>query len=160
MPTATVTLIYCVRQATGTDASVNAAIAQLPEMLLPEQLEGVSVTAAIRALPGVINTIDAARSDPDDLYLTVDTTGDRDLAIWPAAGENIEIQAGQSISPDLSIEFEHSQNLSLWDYDSSSDDDLLGSVTMFANEAGAGEIVKLAKSDIENAYYYVAYQVD
>lgn len=160
MPTATVSMIYCVRQATGTDASVNTAIARLPETLLPEQLDGMSVAAAIRALPGVIDAIDTARSDPDDLYLTTDTTGDRDEAVWPSAGHNIQIQAGQSITPDLSIEFEHSQNLSLWDYDSSSDDDLLGSITMFANEAGAGEIVKLAKSDIENAYYYVAYQVD
>lgn len=160
MPSATVSLIYCVRQATGTDTAVNEALAQMPDMLLPEQLTGISALAAVRALPGVIGAIDTARSDPDDLFITSDTSGGRQNALWPAPGQNIRIQAGQSVTPDITMEFEHSRNLSLWDYDALSDDDLLGSITLFANESGRGEIVKLAKSDVENAYYYVAYRVD
>lgn len=160
MPTATVSMVYCVQQATGTDTAVNEAIAQLPEMLLPEQLTGISAIAAIRTLPGVIAAVDTARADPDDLYITTDTSGGRRNAVWPAPGSDVRMQAGQSATPDIALEFDHSQNVSLWDYDSASDDDLLGSVTMFAHESGRGEIVKLAKSSVENAYYYVAYRVD
>ncbi len=159
MPQATVSMIYCVQQATGTDAAVNDAIAGLPELLLPGEFGGMPLQA-IRALPGVIAAVDAARSDPDDLYITTNTGGGRDNAVWPSPGGVVQIQAGQSETPDFTVDFDHSQNLSLWDYDSVSDDDLLGSVTMFASEQGQGEIAKLARSPIENSYYYVVYRVD
>lgn len=160
MPTATVSTIFCVQQATGTDLAVNEAIANLPQTLLPEQIAGVSAIAAIRALPGVISAIDTARSDPDDLYVTTNTNGGRDNAIWPEPGTNVAMQAGQSVAPELTVDFSTSQNLSLWDYDSVSDDDLLGSVMMLADEQGQGEIVKLASSAVESSYYYVVYRVD
>ncbi len=40
------------------------------------------------------------------------------------------------MSPDVSIDFEITQNLSLWDYDSVSRDDHLGSITIEAGEQG------------------------
>lgn len=160
MSTATVSTIFCVQQASGTDAAVNEALGQLPPTILPAQLAGISILDFLRTLPGVIGAIDTARSDPDDLYITSGTASGRDGAIYPGPGRNITMQAGQSIAPALAIEFGTSQNLSLWDYDSASDDDLLGSVTMYESERGLGEIIKLASSRVENSAYYVAYRVD
>jgi len=51
-------------------------------------------------------------------------------------------------------------NISLWDYDSFSDDDLLGSVTILESEAGTGDVAKLASSVVEGSAYYVVYRVD
>jgi hypothetical protein len=160
MATGTISMIYCVHQATGTDIGVNEAIAGLPEKILPEELGGVRALEVIRALPGVIAAIDTARSDPDDLYVTTNTDGGRDNAIWPGAGRDVKMQADQSVAPRITVPFSGSQNISLWDYDSVSDDDLLGSVTMFESEQGQGEIAKLAKSTVESSYYYVVYKVD
>lgn len=164
MPTATVTTLFCVQQATGTDSGVNYALAALPATIKPGEFGGLAVVDAIKAIPGVIAAIDAARSDPDQLYVTANTNGGRGSAIWPAPGEDVEMQGGQSKELDISLEFNSSQNLSLWDADTGgvfgSDDDLLGSVTMYASEQGEGEIVKKAQSAVEGSCYYVAYRVD
>jgi hypothetical protein len=160
MPTAHVSTIICVQQATGTDGGVNQALAGLPETLFPEQVGGAAALATIRSLPGIVAAIDEARSDPDDLYITTDTVGGRDNAIWPGPGSNTEMQAGQSVAPHITVDFSDSLNISLWDYDSVSDDDLLGSVTIFESEQGQGQQVKLASSTVEGSYYYVMYSVD
>lgn len=157
--TATVLNVWCLRQATGTDFGVNNALAGLAPSLALGQL-GAPLEDFVRMLPGVIGAIDSARSDPDELYLTVDTAGGLDNAIWPGGGTTIDIQAGQSRTPHVKVSVDYSLNISLWDYDSVSDDDLLGSITMFESERGQGEIAKLAKSDVENSYYYVTYRVD
>jgi hypothetical protein len=159
MAIATISTIFCVQQATGVDANLAAALTVLPQTIV---LANVPIPGIdfILALPGVLGAIDAARSDPDNLYLTTITQSGRENAIWPAPGQSIDIQATQSVAPNFTLDFISSQNLSLWDYDSVSDDDLLGSVTMFASEQGLGEIAKLAASTIENSYYYVFYRVD
>jgi hypothetical protein len=159
MPTANVLTVYCVQAATGVDGAVNQAIANLVEEIWPDQFGG-NLLDGIRAAPNVIAAIDAARSDPDDLYITTGTAGGMSNAIWPSAGSHGSVQAGQSFTPNLSIDFENSQNLSRWDYDSGSDDDLLGSVTMLASEQGSGEVAKLARSMVEGSAYYVIYRVD
>src|SRR5262245_24567504 len=160
MPTARISTIFCVQQATGTDMGVNDAIASLPEKLLPPEINGVAIVDAIRAIPGVISAIDAARSDPDNLYITTVTQAGNENAIWPGPGQRVDVQAGQSFTPNLSLDFTDSQNISLWDHDSPSDDDLLGSVTMLSSEQGVGEIAKLARSQVESSAYYVVYRVD
>src|SRR5262245_44057676 len=109
MATATITMIYCVHEATGTDLSVLQSIAGLPATIVPDQLGG-PLLEAVQALPGVIQAIDMARSDPDDLYITTSTEGDIDNAIWPGSGNTIPMQAGQSVSPQVAIDFTHSQN--------------------------------------------------
>ena len=159
MPVANIATIFCVQQATGTDSAVNEAILSLPELLMPQEFGDMPINV-IRALPGVVSAIDTARSDPDDLYITTGTASGRASAVWPGNDSTVPVQAGQSFTPGLSFQFEDSQNLSLWDYDSASDDDLLGSVTLFASEQGQGEIAKLARSTIENSAYYVVYRVD
>jgi hypothetical protein len=158
MRTATITTIYCVQQATGTDMGVNHALTALPEKIVPGAF--MPVLEAIRALPGVIGAIDVARSDPDNFYVTTNTNGGRQNAIWPGPGGDVQMQAGQSVAPQLPVQVSGSQNISLWDYDSTSDDDLLGSVTMLESEQGQGEIAKLAKSMVESSFYYVVYRVD
>ena len=80
MPTATVTMIYCVHPATGTDIGVIQALAGLSETFTPQEIGGVRALDFVKALPGVIQAIDTARSDPDNLYVTTDTGGGRDNA--------------------------------------------------------------------------------
>ena len=65
----------------------------------------------------------------------------------------------QSVDLESSVDFGFSQNLSLWDWDNFSDD-LLGSVTMFASEAGSGPVAKVARSQVEGSAYYVIYEVN
>lgn len=156
MATATVHTILCVRPATGTDVGVLDAIAALAAQVLPGEVSGPLLDGIV-ALPNVIAAIDVASADPDDLFIT--TLSDNiDNAIWPAPGETVSVGAGQSFAPELTFEFPHSQNISLFDDDLSSND-LLGSITMFASEAGMGEIAKLASSAVEGSAYYVIYEV-
>lgn len=161
MPTATINMLYCVHEATGTDVGVlEALVGALPTEFFSDAL-GVPVFDAIQALPEVIGAIDVARSDPDSLYVTTLTEGALENAIWPsAADETVDMQAGQSVAPMVSVDFALSQNISLWDHDTVSADDLLGSVTILASEQGRGEIAKLAKSAVESSYYYVFYVVE
>ncbi len=164
MATATVKMLYCVRAATGVDSGVIQAIADaisaLPSAILPSELAGGDMKATLDGVAQTIFAIDTAGADPDDLYVTTGTEGDVDLAVWPGNGETQDVSAGQSVQPNITIDFEYAQNLSLWDYDTVSSDDLLGSVTMLAEEAGQGEIAKLATSDVEGSAYYVTYEVN
>ena len=162
MPTATVQTIYCVQAATGTDFAANQALVNAIMGLTPQFTQNdfaSSLLQGIKSLPSVLAAIDAVRADPDDLYITTDTEGDVDNAVWPLPGNTKEVNAEQSFEPGLVLPFEYSQNLSLWDSDVSGDD-LLGSVTMTADEQGIGEIAKIARSDIEGSAYYVIYRVD
>jgi hypothetical protein len=158
MATATITMIYCVHEATGIDLGAIEAIATLPAKVVPEEFGG-SLLQAIKALPGVLAALDAAQAAPDDLYVTTSTKGDIDLAIWPGSGETVPMRADQSQAPFIAIDFQGSQNISLWDHDVSGDDHL-GSVTILEREQGEGEIAQLAKSTVEQSYYYVFYRVE
>jgi hypothetical protein len=112
----------------------------------------------ISGLPEVIAAIDTARSDPDDLFITTDTAGNLDSAIWPGSRQTVDMQAGQSQTLLLDIPFSYAVNVSLWDEDVSAND-LLGSITVREDEAGTGELAKLAKSDVESSAYNVIYEV-
>jgi hypothetical protein len=158
MPTAVVQTVRCIRSASGIDSGVFEAFAQLPLVALPAEIDQIVQT--VRALPGVIEAIDAARSDPDNLYITATTNADRDQALWPPPGVDVDMLPDQSATPDVSIDFETTQNLSLFDHDSVSADDHLGSIMMEAAEQGQGEIARLASSSVEGSVYYVTYRVD
>jgi hypothetical protein len=136
---------------------VNEALANLQSYILPD-LGQETISNVLSAVPGVIGVIDAARSDPDDCYITAGTVGDRDQAIWPAPGSSTPMRAGQSEAPNITLSFEGTQNISLWDYDSVSRDDLLGSITASADEIGQ-EMMKPAVSQVEGSVYYVQYAV-
>jgi hypothetical protein len=158
MPTVTLQTIHCIRSASGIDAGVFDAFANLPETIVPSELS--VVIDGLKAIPDVLAAIDTARSDPDDLYVTTGTSGDRDLAIWPGPGQDVEMQPDQSVAPNIAVDFETSQNFSLFDHDTISDDDHLGSITVFASEQGQGEIGKRASSAVEGSAYYIMYRVD
>lgn len=157
MPTATIQTIRCVRSASGIDAGVFEALATLPETLLPAEID--AAVAAVRALPNVLTAIDAARDDPDNLYITAGTEGDRDRALWPGPGQDVPMRPDQSVAPEVSVDFEHTQNISLFEWDVVSDDHL-GSIIIDASEQGQGEIAKRAASAVEGSVYYVVYRVD
>jgi hypothetical protein len=162
--TATILNVWCLRHATGTDFGVNQSLSGLLQETIPEwQLGGASLDGFLKAIPEVVSAMDSARSDPDNMYITTDTSGGAENRIWPLDTETRDMQAGQSSAPGVTLPVDFSQNISLWDQDSgflSSDDDLLGSITIFEEERGSGVISKLAKSDVESSYYYVTYRVD
>src|SRR6266545_5339637 len=65
--TGTVRMIFCVKESTGTDLgaifqSVVNGLSQLPPVLSSE----IPVTQVVQAVPGLVDAIDAARSDPDN----------------------------------------------------------------------------------------------
>ncbi|MFI7612854.1 hypothetical protein ACIBP6_16650 [Nonomuraea terrae] len=157
--TATIQQIYCLRHATGTDLGVVQGLAGLVPVKLLSELEGGTLADFVKGLPNVTAAIDSARSDPDNLFITTSTSGDVEDSIWPPGHETVDMQADQSQAPGIDVPVEFSQNISLWDHDSASSNDLLGSITIFESEQGAGEIAKLAKSEVETSYYYVTYLV-
>ncbi|MEU4576336.1 hypothetical protein [Nonomuraea sp. NPDC023979] len=157
--TATIQQIWCLRHATGTDAGVVEGLAGLAPVKLLSELDGGSLADFVKGLPNVVNAIDSARSDPDNLFVTTTTSGDLDDSIWPPDHTTVDMQADQTQAPGVDVPVEFSQNISLWDFDDVSDNDLLGSITVLESEAGAGSIAKLAKSETETSYYYVTYEV-
>ncbi|MFI7452274.1 hypothetical protein ACIBQX_32595 [Nonomuraea sp. NPDC049714] len=158
--TATIQQIWCLRQATGTDLGVVQALSGLAPAQVLSQLGVSSIESFVRGIPEVVGAMDSARSDPDNLFITTDTSGDLDNSIWPHGNTTVDVQAGQSLTPGITLPVSFSQNISLFDHDSASGNDLLGSITIFESERGAGEIAKLAKSEVESSYYYVTYRVD
>jgi hypothetical protein len=158
--TATILEVWCLRPATGTDAGVNDSLAGLADSLVPEELGGLALADFLKNVPGVISAIDSGRSDPDDLYMTTNTSGGVDSAIWPGGGRTVSMSAEQSQAPQVLVDVDFSQNISLWDRDSISRDDHLGSIKIKEDEQGLGEQIKLAKSDVESSYYYITYRVD
>ncbi|MER8186913.1 hypothetical protein [Kitasatospora sp. NPDC094015] len=158
--TATILNVWCLHAATGTDTGVNQAVANLAESIPLDELGAGSLEDIVRAVPAAVEMIDTARSDPDDLYLTTDTGGGLAQSIWPGGEQTVSMQAGQSASPGIPVPVSFAQNLSLWDFDTVSSDDLLGSVRILEEEQGRGTIAKLAKSDVEGSVYYVTYAVN
>lgn len=160
MANATIHEILCLTQATGVDGPAFTGLAGLAARFVPEEFGNVGLTDGIRALPQVVVAIDTVRDDPDDLFLTLGTQSDVGERAWPTDTETMPMRAGQSVAPQLSLSFGFSQNVSLFDFDSVSANDLLGSVTIQANESGQGLIAKKAFSTVEGSVYYVIYSVD
>lgn len=141
----------------GVDSGVFEAFGQLPAKIAPGEIE--QLVRAVEALPGVIEAIEVARDDPDNLYLTNTTQPGRDESLWPGSGEVIEMRPRQSAAPDVSFDIDGSRNLSLWDYDTVSRDDHLGSVAIDAIEAGQGAIGRLTSSQVEGSIYSIIYDI-
>jgi hypothetical protein len=154
MPKLRIKAINCVSAATGVDGPVVNAIAALPESIPALDEIEASIRQAVRAVPGLIEAIDVARQDPDNLYLTSNPAGGLDNAVWPGNGQTCDMQAGQSVAPGLELAFQDSLNISLWDYDSASDDDLLGSIQVSADDVGQ-DVLRKAASPVEGSIYYV-----
>ncbi|MFF9472138.1 hypothetical protein ACF1E9_05840 [Streptomyces roseolus] len=67
--TATILDAYCIHAATGTDASVNEAVGALAGKI-PLSSIGTSLQDFVTSVPQAVAAIDAARGDPDNLYVT------------------------------------------------------------------------------------------
>jgi hypothetical protein len=157
MATARIYTIFCVRHSSGIDFGVTQALTNLANTLVGSEFGG-SLQEAVAALPAVIAAIDTARDDPDNLFMTFGSD-EIENAFWPGAGQFTDTRAGQSHQILLDFPVTVSQNVSLWDDDSPSGNDHMGSVTIFAGEAGEGQKAKLAKNPEEGSAYYVLYEV-
>ncbi|MFJ9154251.1 hypothetical protein ACIRP7_40850 [Streptomyces sp. NPDC102270] len=157
--TATILDAYCIHAATGTDASVNQAVGALAGKI-PLSSIGTSLQDFVASVPQAVAAIDAARGDPDNLYITTSTEGDLDNAVWPGNGSTGTVGSGQTQPLGVTVPVEFVQNLSLWDFDDVSSDDLLGSIRIEVSERGEGPIAKLATSPVEGSVYYVTNRVD
>jgi hypothetical protein len=159
MAIAHIQMIYCISPSSGTDAGFNQAIAALPETVLVSQL-GAGFTGLIPGLAAIINAIDQTRQDPDNVFISTDTTGDLDNAIWPGNRQDVDMRAGQSVNVNIRIPFSFSLNISLWDFDTISRNDLLGSFTIFEqSDTRAGTLARKAANPLENSAYYVLFEV-
>jgi hypothetical protein len=166
--TATFKMLYCVQAATGTDFGAIQALAGIPEKLDLASFDGDLIRGVAAAIPDVVAALDSAGDDPDELFVTTSTEGELENAIWPepdGAGEQtpVPIRAGQSVTPFVEIEVRFSQNVSLWEADLgflSSDNDLLGSITILESEQDEGDIAKVASSTVERSVDFVSYSVD
>lgn len=160
--TATILNVHCVKEASGTDlGSLSPALQEAFNSVLPRVLPaGERPGDVVASVVGLISAIDAARSDPDNLYITTNTEGAIANSIWPGADATQPLQASQSVQPHVDVEFVNRVNLSLWDEDSAFDsDDLLGSITIEEAERDAGEITRFALSPVESSAYYITYTV-
>ncbi|GAB2816972.1 hypothetical protein GCM10022221_13560 [Actinocorallia aurea] len=156
--TATIENLMCVNPATGTDLHPEGAFAGLFDSALLASLAG-PLSDVVKSIPGIVEAIDRASAFPDELFVTIDNSTKLAHGIWPGGEQTVEVGAGQSVAPNLAIDVPGSVSVSLCEDDVISAD-LLGAVTIFESERGEGEIVKMAKSDVEASIYYVTYRVD
>ena len=84
--TATILEIFCVKEATGTDIAVLQAVNAALVPLYPVLGSGFNIRSYVDSIPGLVATLDWARSDPDDLYVTTYTGGGLANSIWPPGG--------------------------------------------------------------------------
>jgi hypothetical protein len=159
--TATIIDVFCVKEASGTDlGSLAPVIREAFESALPREVSpGVDLPALVGSVAGLAAALDAVRSDPDDLYITTNTNGVLDNSIWPGGSSTQPILGGQSVQPNVTVGFENRLNVSLFDFDSGSADDLLGSIQIREDERDGGELTKFAFSTVESSAYYVTYTV-
>jgi hypothetical protein len=159
--TATILEIYCVKEATGTDLAALQAVNTAVFQLIPVLGGGFNIASYVNSLPNLVAALDSARSDPDELYVTTYTGGGLANSIWPANGATNPISQGQSVAPNITVPIQSFvQNISLWDYDSASADDLLASIQVYEQEKALGVLTKLGRSFVEGSAYYVRYRVD
>lgn len=156
--TATIDEVVCLRPATSTDFDLAAVIDNLLQPVY--QLPGAELVRQLSGIGDVGQMIQEALDEaPDDLYATSTQAPGVENAVWPQ-GTTVEAGAGNRIPVGITIAVEGAQDLFLWDRDTGSPDDLLGSVTISEDEQGQGPVSKLAHSDEEHSYYYVNYHVD
>ena len=161
MPVVTLKAILCIQPATGTDLGPLRAVAEMANEFSAAELGVANLASYIKHVPEIVAALDAARNDPDDLYVTTVTEGDVDQRIWPKNRKTVPMRQRQVVTPMLQLNVDEGGllSLSLWDWDPIRDD-LLAAVTISAAESGEGEKAKRGWSDIEGSVYYVIYEVN
>lgn len=120
-----------------------------------------AATSVLRRVPAVAAAIDAARQDPDQLYLTRGNAEGRGNRIWPYGKQHERILNGQSAqfnNLNLPLGPIHRLNIGFWEYDSGSGDDYLGTLTIDPSSP-VGRKVQLVTNPVEGALYLVDYEV-
>lgn len=153
-----------VSQAIGLSSDVAAAAANvLGKTPNPKaQLVGQALEAGARILtviPGLVDAIGKAGNYPDQLYLTFTNQPGVEKRFWPQPGKYYEIYAGQIVRFDEArYPLTQPIDISLWEYDSGSGDDQLGSFAI-EKETDPGTYVTTVTSASEASIYLVAYSV-
>ncbi|MFN6569542.1 tectonin domain-containing protein [Dendronalium sp. ChiSLP03b] len=157
--------IECKSVSTGISAGVLNAIFQplaaVSKVLISTALPGdlSEASKVIAEIPDVAQAIDSSGGgDPDDLYLSLSNQPKRDLAIWPARGQDYDIRKGQIVRPNLKLDFSNAIDVNFWEYDSGSGDDFLGRLSVNESEAG-GVKTKIVYNPDEGNVYVVEYEV-
>ena len=153
--TATIVRVYCVTEATGTDLSTmdpvirEAFRTQLPRVS-PTRFNPAEIVGSIDGLGAAL---EAVRSDPDDLYITT-YYGSRRYSIWPDGRATQPMLGGESMLPNVSVNFDEELNFYLFDYDAAEPtDDLRGSIHI--TESLNEDVALFAFSEEQSSAYYV-----
>ena len=100
--------------------------------------------------------------NPDQVYVSL-SDQERQQMIWPIQKPYVKFTGSPGTNLDLSIPYDKSITIYLWDRDTGSDDDILGSLSVISNEfAGKkGEVdtvtAILVGSKQENSLYYIVF---
>lgn len=90
----------------------------------------------------------------DDLYIAID--GEK---VWPYFADYEQIGEGEEkIIGGALRSFTGSINVTLWEYDSGSADDEIGTITAYEDASGNGELGQTLNGD--GSHYEVYYEVD
>ncbi|MGW2836504.1 hypothetical protein ACWCWD_01735 [Streptomyces sp. NPDC001493] len=107
---------------------------------------------------------DESEGDHDEAYLNIAANGGKAVRLWPANASYQTMGTGYRRALDgsngnalLILGKTESRTLSLWDYDSTSGDDRLGSVTVTGNEFGAETQYRVLEGS--GGVYTIAYRV-
>jgi hypothetical protein len=176
-------VIKCLSTESGVDAETIGAISNLAKSYFETtskiadesknpELKAAGSIAQLEAkiaesIPGLAAAIDHDRNDPDQLYIT--GGNDPGTAIWPSPGKasdnNYEIRTNgiwagnSSLLLAMNASEDEDKAFSLWEYDSGSRDDFMGSFLVRHEEIGKGRIAKIVDGTVENSIYLVEYEV-
>ena len=124
-----------------------------------------AMAAAFTALPEVIDTIESSRDDADDLYIGLNSERGNDGAFWPRPNDqsDVAIRGAPVAMPGLEgmvpyvlglSKNQQTISINLFDHDTGSRDDHLGSVTFSLGDLGKGPLKTLMISDKHGGVVY------
>ncbi len=162
----------CVIAATGIDGAaltaVTDAAADASRAAARVIGEGKTIGKALeaaggvfKAVPAIAKAIDEAGQYPDQLYITRGGSRGVDGRVWPLGSrEYVEVSSGQVVrfQRDLRFLLRDPVDLSFWEYDSLTSDDLLGTLIVEIDKP-IGWHVDTVTSEAEGAAYLVAYEI-
>lgn len=156
----------------ASDAGQSAGATKAGLLLQAAGAGSKGLSAVMNKLPAVIGAIDESRDDADDLYMSLSTERGHEAAFFPVFGDYTD-----RFSPGVSVGLEgvsgrvvpyifgvdpnrDSISVTLFDHDSSSRDDIIGSFVFSKNDAGKGKLAALSISEKHGGVVYaVQYEV-
>jgi hypothetical protein len=172
MPTLIIHAIDCKVVSSGTDAGLvqavidaikgvaDVGVASAPFLGPKGEAIGKALEAGkglLTKIPGLISAIDKVLNSPDQLYLNL-SNDERQAKIWPS-GNYQNINGGQIARPNLRVPFNDAIDVNFWEYDTGSDDDFLGRLTVDKSHAG-GIRYQIVAMPSEGNIYVVVYSIE